>query len=82
MYRFDLFSVDLSLYKDESQIEKKSIGKRKSADNTKPAAKKQKIHTAKTPAKKATTIAKASQSMSESAKVTRNMIHLLISSET
>lgn len=55
--------MDLSLYKDESQIEKKTSGKRKageksgSAKNASPAAKKQKVETPKSGAK-----AKSSQS--------------------
>lgn len=58
------FSVDLSLYKNESQIEKKAHGKRKapaSGKKTSPAAKKQKIDTPKvraTPAAKAKSSAK------------------------
>lgn len=59
-----LFIVDLSLYKDESQIEKKPSGKRKAQDKidsgkTSSAAKKRKISETK---KHGSTAAKANKS--------------------
>lgn len=64
-----LFPVDLSLYKDESQIEKKTPGKRKSknkSDSSSPVAKKRKIDTI---ANKANTDASSSKSTSILAQV-------------
>lgn len=56
--------MDLSLYKDESQIEKKKAGKRKAkhldaGEKASPAAKKQKVSTTKA---RETPIARASRS--------------------
>lgn len=68
---FVLVPVDLSLYKDESQIEKKTSGKRKAGEKSEstkkasPAAKKPKVETPlnrPTPAAKAKSIASTSKS--------------------